>query len=214
MLFIKILIIPCNEFVSERMTSKEQSKKTLQPSLSHSTACTSNLVLPSYDPLHSAIQTHESTISQKLSIEIAFLKNIFNTIPPNEEVFDALLQRQANALHPVNVDACVTELVSHCIISVRTAWLIRRCSKPSDRFRKYLELLSTLKENDLKELMKSCRKSKAFIEKLLTTPAEEPLQVRKRKILIYVTECSNEKYFGLHALNRNYDKNSSRILAK
>lgn len=64
------------------------------------------------------------------------------------------------------IDAYVTELVYHCIISTRSAWLIRKCRSPFDSIRSYLKLLTTLQQSDLDEVMKHCPANKRFIDEI------------------------------------------------
>ena len=68
-----------------------------------------------------------------------------------------------------DIVAYTYELTSHCVISVRTAWMIRRSSTNSKRFRLYLEVLSKLESRDIKVLMTQCGRNANFIKNMLAT---------------------------------------------
>ena len=84
-----------------------------------------------------------------------------------------------------DVNALVRELVAHCIISVRTAWLIRRCTKATERFREYLQMLTSLKLNDMTDLMNWCHKNRAFLDEFIfATMPKRGIEVRPKLICI------------------------------
>ena len=113
-------------------------------------------------------------LSQDLASSIGFLRKRFSYDKNVVSESDAMI---VNSLQADDVSAYVKELVLLCVISTRTAWIIRRCTKLSDRVRLYLDLLTTLKLSDMKNLIKNCPKNRKFLEKCLGNASLLPQNV-------------------------------------
>jgi len=66
----------------------------------------------------------------------------------------------------IDFDSLTSELITHCVISVRSGWMVRRCSKHSDKQRLFFELLSDLSDRDAADLVEHCPATTALVQKV------------------------------------------------
>ena len=109
----------------------------------------------------SIIKSHESLSSKdKLRTSINLRDLRFIRFIADDVIF---------SFHAPPTDDLIAELVTQCVVSARSAWLIRKFPKLSDRSRLYLELLSSLQESDVGDLLKRCPENKRWIEGVAET---------------------------------------------
>ncbi|XP_076815800.1 uncharacterized protein LOC143461800 isoform X2 [Clavelina lepadiformis] len=90
----------------------------------------------------------------------------------------------------IDVNAFVTEMVSHCIISTRSAWLIRKCADHVDRIDQFLGVMIGLDPSDVADVIQLCPKTTEFIAQVVKNADKEIKNVPENVKIINDAEIS------------------------